>query len=68
MDLNLLVDLIFLLVFAPVPSTPPPLPPLKSILKRKRQVIISSDNNNKSDLDNREKELPGDGDYKPGNR
>jgi hypothetical protein len=31
-------------------------------------VIILSDNDNNSDLDNREKELPGDGDYRPGNR
>jgi hypothetical protein len=31
-------------------------------------VIILSDNNNNSDLDNGEKELPGDGDYRPGNR
>jgi len=31
-------------------------------------VIISSDNDDKSDLDDGEKELPGDGDYRPGNR
>ena len=31
-------------------------------------MIISSDNNDNSDLDDREKELPGDGDYRPGNR
>jgi hypothetical protein len=31
-------------------------------------VIISSDNDDNSDLDDREKELPGDGDYRPGNR
>jgi len=29
-------------------------------------VVILSDSN--SDLDDREKELPGDGDYRPGNR
>ena len=31
-------------------------------------MIISSNNNDNSDLDNREKELPGDGNYRPGNR
>jgi len=67
-DLNILVDLTFLLGFAP---TPPTKPPLKSILKRKRQVevtISSDDDNNRSDLDDREKELPGDSDYRPGNK
>ena len=70
-DLNILVDLTFLLAFAPAPPTKPPQPPLKSILKRKRQVevtISSDDDDNRSDLDDRGKELPGDGDYRPGNR
>jgi hypothetical protein len=31
-------------------------------------VIILSDTNNKSDLDNREKDILGDRDYRPGNR
>ena len=31
-------------------------------------MIISSDNDNNSDLDDGEKELPGDSDYRPGNR
>jgi hypothetical protein len=31
-------------------------------------VIILSDNDDKSDLDNGEKDIPGDGDYRPGNR
>jgi hypothetical protein len=31
-------------------------------------VIISSDDDDKSDLDDREKDIPGDGDYRPGNR
>ncbi|KAH8745720.1 hypothetical protein BGZ57DRAFT_862433 [Hyaloscypha finlandica] len=59
---------------ASIPSFAPALPTkplLKSILKRKRQVevTISSDNDdNRSDLDDGEKELPGDGDYRPGNR
>jgi hypothetical protein len=66
-DLNILVDLTFLLAFAPA-SAPPTQRPLKSILKRKREVIISSDNDNNSDLNDREKELPGDGNYRPGNR
>ena len=66
-DLNILVDLTFLLAFAPAPA-PPTQRPLKSILKRKREVIISSDNDDNSDLDDGEKELPGDGDYRPGNR
>jgi hypothetical protein len=66
-DLNILVDLTFLLAFAPAPALPTQYP-LKSILKRKREVIISSDNNNNSDLDDREKELPGNSDYRPGNR
>jgi len=67
-DLNILVDLTFLLAFAPALPTKPP---LKSILKRKQQVevTISSDNDdNRSDLDDRGKELPGDSDYRPGNR
>jgi hypothetical protein len=67
-DLNILVDLTFLLAFAPAPPTKPP---LKSILKRKRQVevtISSDDDDNRSDLDDGGKELPGDGDYRPGNR
>jgi hypothetical protein len=66
-DLNILVDLTFLLAFAPAPPTKPPQPPLKSILKRKREVVISSDNDDKSDLDDGEKEdLLGDGNYRPG--
>jgi hypothetical protein len=66
-DLNILVDLIFLLVFtlAPVLLTQYS---LKSILKRKREVIILSNNNNNSDLNNREKELLGNSNYRPGNR
>ena len=67
-DLNILVDLTFLLAFAPAPPTKPP---LKSILKRKRQVevtILSDDDDNRSDLDDGGKELLGDGDYRPGNR
>ena len=64
-DLNILVDLTFLLGFAPAPPTKPP---LKSILKRKREVIISSNNDDNSDLDDGEKELLGNGDYRPGNR
>jgi hypothetical protein len=70
-DLNILVDLTFLLGSAPAPPTKPPQPPLKSILKRKREVVISSDDDdddNRSDLDDGGKELPGDGDYRPGNR
>jgi hypothetical protein len=63
MDLNMLVDLTFLL--APAPPTQPP---LKSILKRKREVIISSDNDDTSDLNDGEKDLPGGGDYRQGNR
>jgi hypothetical protein len=58
----------FLLAFAPAPPTKPP---LKSILKRKQQVevtILSNNNNNRSDLDNGGKELPGNDDYRPGNR
>jgi hypothetical protein len=66
-DLNILVDLTFLLAFAPAPA-PPTQRPLKSILKRKREVIISSNNDDNSDLDDREKELPGNSDYRPGNR
>jgi hypothetical protein len=66
-DLNILVDLIFLLVFAPASALPIQCP-LKSILKRKREVIILSDNDNNSDLDNGEKELLGDSNYRPGNR
>jgi hypothetical protein len=31
-------------------------------------VISSNNNNNRSDLDNRGKQLPGDSDYRPGNR
>ena len=31
-------------------------------------MIISSNNDNKSDLDNREKDILEDGDYRPGNR
>ena len=31
-------------------------------------MIISSDDDDNSDLDDGEKELPGDGDYRPGNR
>jgi hypothetical protein len=31
-------------------------------------VIISSDDDDKSDLDDGEKDIPGDGDYRPGNR
>ena len=31
-------------------------------------MIISSNNDDNSDLDNREKELPGDSNYRPGNR
>jgi hypothetical protein len=31
-------------------------------------VIISSDNDDKSDLDDGEKDILGDGDYRPGNR
>jgi hypothetical protein len=31
-------------------------------------VIISSNNDDNSDLDDGEKELPGDSDYRPGNR
>jgi hypothetical protein len=62
----MLVNLTFLLVFAPALPTQPP---LKSILKRKREVLISSDDNdNKSDLDDGEEDLPGDGDYRQGNR
>jgi len=67
-DLNILVDLTFLQGFAPAPPTKPL---LKSILKRKRQVevtISSDDDDNRSDLDDGEKELPRDGDYRPGNR
>ena len=67
-DLNILVDLTFLLAFAPALPTKPP---LKSILKRKRQVevtILSDDDDNRSDLDDRGKELAEDGDYRPGNR
>jgi len=67
-DLNILVDLTFLLAFAPAPPTKPS---LKSILKRKRQVkvtILSDDDDNRLDLDNRGKELLGDSDYRPGNR
>ena len=67
-DLNILVDLTFLLAFAPAPPTKPP---LKSILKRKRQVevtISSDDDDNRSDLDDGGKELAEDGDYRPGNR
>jgi len=71
-DLNiLLVDLTFLLAFAPTPPTKPPQPPLKSILKRKLEVVILSEDNdddNRSDLDDRGKELLGDSDYRPGNR
>jgi hypothetical protein len=70
-DLNILVNLTFLLGSAPAPPTKPPQPPLKSILKRKRQVVISSDDDdddNRSDLDDGGKELPGDSDYRPGNR
>ncbi|KAH8760197.1 hypothetical protein BGZ57DRAFT_858567 [Hyaloscypha finlandica] len=54
--------------FAPAPPTKPP---LKSILKRKRQVevTISSDNDdNRLDLDNGGKELLGDGNYRPRQR
>jgi hypothetical protein len=67
-DLNILVDLMFLLGFAPALPTKPL---LKSILKRKRQVevtISSYNNDNRLDLDNREKELPGNSNYRPGNR
>ena len=67
-DLNILVDLTFLLAFAPAPLTKPP---LKSILKRKRQVevtISSNNDDNRSDLDDGGKELAEDGDYRPGNR
>jgi hypothetical protein len=56
----MLVDLTFLLTFAPALPTQPP---LKSILKRKREVIISSDNNDNSDPDDGEKDLPGDSNY-----
>jgi hypothetical protein len=66
-DLNILVDLMFLLVFAPAPASPTQYS-LKSILKRKREIIILSNNDNNSDLDNREKKLPGDSNYRPGNR
>jgi hypothetical protein len=31
-------------------------------------VVILSDNGDNSDLDDREKNIPGDGDYRPGNR
>ena len=31
-------------------------------------TILSDDDDNRLDLDNRGKELPGDGDYRPGNR
>ena len=31
-------------------------------------MIISSNNNNNLDLNDREKELPGDSNYRPGNR
>ena len=31
-------------------------------------TILSDDDDNRLDLDDREKELPGDGDYRPGNR
>ena len=66
-DLNILVDLTFLLAFAPALPTKPSQPPLKSILKRKREVVISSDDDDKSDLDDGEKEdLLGDSDYRPG--
>jgi hypothetical protein len=65
MDLNILVDLTFFLVFA---LALPTQCPLKSILKRKRKIIILSNNDDNSDLDNREKELSGDSDYRPGNR
>ncbi|KAH8767808.1 hypothetical protein F5882DRAFT_442607 [Hyaloscypha sp. PMI_1271] len=61
-------NLTFLQGFAPAPPTKPL---LKSILKRKRQVevtISSDDDDNRSDLDDGEKELPGDSDYRPGNR
>ena len=57
----------FLLAFAPAPALPTQRP-LKSILKRKREVIILSNNDNNSDLNNKEKELPGDSNYRPGNR
>ncbi|KAH8771444.1 hypothetical protein BGZ57DRAFT_855616 [Hyaloscypha finlandica] len=61
-----IANLTFLLAFAPAPPTQPP---LKSILKRKREVVISSGDDGNSDLDNGEKEdLPGDGDYRPGRR
>jgi hypothetical protein len=66
-DLNILIDLTFLLAFAPALLTKPLQPPLKSILKKKREVVISSDNDDKSDLDNGEKEdLSGDSNYRPG--
>jgi len=61
----------FLLGSAPALPTKPPQPPLKSILKRKRQVEVtrsSDDDENRLDLDDRGKELPGDSDYRPGNR
>jgi hypothetical protein len=67
-DLNILVDLTFLLAFAPALPTKPL---LKSILKRKREVVILSDDDdddNRLDLDDGGKELPGDGDYRPGNK
>jgi len=31
-------------------------------------TILSDDDDNRLDLNDREKELPGDGDYRPGNR
>ncbi|KAH8786895.1 hypothetical protein BGZ57DRAFT_851386 [Hyaloscypha finlandica] len=58
---------------ASIPSFAPALltkPLLKSILKRKRQVevtISSDDDDNRSDLDDREKELLRDSNYRPGN-
>jgi hypothetical protein len=54
-----------MILLAPAPPTQPP---LKSILKRKREVIISNDDDDKLDLDDGEKDIPGDGDYRPGNR
>ena len=58
----------FLLGFASAPLTKSPQPSLKSILKRKREVVILSNDNNNSDLNNGGKELPGDSNYRPGNR
>jgi hypothetical protein len=58
-DLDILVDLTFLLAFAPALVTKPPQPPLKSILKRKLEVVILSEDDNddnRSDLDDGEKE------------